>query len=92
MVGNARRDNPARAGSLGGAEKRNQKRAPKHCDDELYWARVTLPNSDDSVEVVEVSGFLGGSSCTACLPLLRLRGAGGLLTDAGASSAFMERR
>src|SRR5882757_7133439 len=59
------------------------------CDDELYCARVTLPNSDDSVEV---SGVFGWSSCTACFALLRLRDAGGLTTDAGASSAFMERR
>src|SRR6266852_1225035 len=63
----------------------------RHCDDELYWARVTLLNIDDSVEVVEVSGFFGGSSCTARFPLPRLRGAEGLTTDAGTSSAFMER-
>src|SRR5260221_4704264 len=63
--------------------------AISHCDDELYWARVTLPSSDDSVEV---SGGFGGSSCTARFPLLRLRDARGLTTDAGTSSAFMERR
>jgi hypothetical protein len=66
--------------------------AISHCDDELYWARVTLLNIDDSVEVVEVSGLFGGSSCTACFALPRLRDAGGLTTGAGASSAFMERR
>ena len=75
-----------------GAEKKHWKTAPRHCDDELYWARVTLLNIDDSVEVVGDSGFFGGSSCTARFPLPRLRDAGGLTTDAGASSAFMERR
>ena len=66
--------------------------AISHCDDELYWARVTLLNIDDSVEVVEVSGFFGGSSCTARFALPRLRDAAGLTMDAGTSSAFMERR
>src|ERR1700716_2043000 len=106
MVGNARRDNPARAGSSKGPRIRTGNRPQRFairvgdqplrqaiaislCDDELYCARVTLPSSDDSVEV---SGVFGGSSCTACFALLRLRDAGGLTTDAGASSAFMERR
>src|SRR5450631_144191 len=96
MVGNARRDNPVRAGSLKGPRKSAGKPPQgftiRLCDNELYWARVTLLNIDDSVEVVEVSGFFGGSSCTVCFALLRLRHAGGLTTGAGASSAFMERR
>lgn len=95
---------PAAGRFLEGAEKNHRKTAPslcekalrkgftiRLCDDELYWARVTLLNIDDSVEVVEVSGFFGGSSCTACF-VPRLREAGGLTTGAGASSAFMERR